>query len=499
MKQRILLVASELQPLMKTGGLADAVAGLATALHQRGHDLHVLMPAYADTLARLHSVAEVAGSGSSPGLGNARLLETRLSPGGVPVWLLDAPGFSDRPGNPYTDAGGQPASDNHLRFGRLCRVAALLAGGRVVPGWRADVIHSHDWHAGLVPVYAMLERIDAAIVFTIHNLAYHGLFPFAALETLGLPPWLWHYRALEYRGELSFIKGGLYFADRLATVSEGYAKEILTREYGEGLEGLLRERRPVLRGIVNGLDTQAWDPRTDVHISANYSPESPDNKRRCREALREEMALDGEPGVPVIALLGRLTGQKGIDLLVEALPELMKAPLQLLVLGSGEHAYERQLRKAADHWPGRMAVRIGYDEALAHRMIAGADMVLMPSRFEPCGLVQLQALRYGTVPVVRHTGGLGDTVIDADRTSLKADTATGVCFRETSSEALIEAVLRAVELYRDGTSWHAMMRRGMVQAFSWDASAVAYERVYVEILAERGHSPWQSARANGTP
>lgn len=485
---RILFVASEVSPLMKTGGLGDAVAGLAAALHRRGHDVRVLMPAYADTLARSAAVTEVTSYTPPPELQNSRLLA--LSPGAeeVPVWLLDAPGFSDRPGNPYTDDSGRPVTDNHLRFGALCRAAVAIAGGRALPGWQAELIHCHDWHAGLVPVYAMLERVPAATVFTVHNLGYHGRFPAAALQQLGLPPWLWHYSALEYHGDLSFIKGGLCFADQLTTVSPGYAGEILTPEYGEGLDGVLRARRDRLTGIVNGLDTVTWDPERDPCLDHHYSSARLAGKERCRQALCREFGLE-EGQAPLIAMVGRLTAQKGVDILLDALPSLMDEPLRLIVLGSGEHRYEQALREAALSRPGRMAVHMGYDEPLAHRLIAGTDMVLMPSRFEPCGLVQLQALRYGTVPVVRRTGGLADTVVDATTATVKAGSASGFCFEQASPGALVAGVRRAMNLYCDRDAWNALQRRGMEQDFSWTDSAGRYEHLYQRLVTGKPASP----------
>jgi len=490
MTMRILFVAAELSPLMKTGGLGDAVAGLAAALHRRGHDVRVLMPAYADTLAdtlvdtlaRTEAVTEVAGYRPPPSMENSRLLTTRLGPEALPVWLLDTPGFADRPGNPYTDDDGTPSADNHLRFGRLCRAAVAIAGGRALPGWQAELIHCHDWHTGLVPVYAMLERVPTTTVFTVHNLAFHGRFPFAALQQLGLPPWLWHYSALEYHGDLSFIKGGLCFADHLTTVSPGYAEEILTPDYGEGLDAVLRERRTQLTGILNGLDTHIWDPERDPCLDHHYSSTRMAGKARCRQSLIREFGLK-ESSRPLLVVVGRLTPQKGTDLLIEALPALMEEPLDVIVLGSGDRVYEQSLREASATWQGRLAVHIGHDEALAHRMIAGADMVLMPSRFEPCGLVQMQALRYGTVPVVRRTGGLADTVVDATTGNLEDGIATGFCFDQASANGLVEAMRRALQLYGDAQAWKTLQRRGMKQEFSWAKSAERYESLY-----QRPHS-----------
>ncbi len=485
MMHRILFVASEVQPLMKTGGLADAVAGLATALHRRGHDVRILMPGYADTLARTRECQAVPGYRPPEGLEHTRLLASRLPGSALPVWLLDAPGFSNRPGDPYNDRQGRARPDNHARFGALCHTAAAIGAGTAVPDWRADIVHCHDWHTGLVPVYAMLQRLPASIVFTIHNLGYDGRYPERVLEPLRLPAWLWHPEALEYYGSLSFIKGGLNFADRLTTVSPTYAREILTPDHGEGLEGILGERANRLCGILNGLDRETWDPQSDPHLAYHYSRSAPGNKRHLRTALRKEFSLGNHRDIPLVAVVGRLAHQKGIDLLLRALPDLMKMPVRLLILGSGEPEFERQLTSAARRWAGRMQVHIGYEEALAHRLLAGSDMLLMPSRFEPCGLVQLQALRYGTIPVVRHTGGLADTVVDATQESLRSGSATGITFPGTSAESLLEAMQRALELFGHKTLWHALVRNAMAQDFSWDSSARAYETLYQETLLER--------------
>lgn len=481
---RILFVASEFSPLMKTGGLGDAVAGLAAALLRRGHDVRVLMPAYGDILARAETMDSVPDYRPPPALSTSRLLATRAGPDEVTVWLFDMPGFGDRMGNPYIEDNGEPPADDHLRFGGLCRAAVAIADGSALTGWRADLIHCHDWHTGLVPVYALLGRVPAATIFTIHNLGYQGRFPFSALHQLGLPSWLWHYSALEFHGDLSFIKGGLCFADQLTTVSPGYAREILTSEYGEGLDGVLRERRDRLTGTLNGLDTTIWDPERDPYLDSHYCKAQLAGKGRCRQALSREFGL-ADDETALVVMVGRLTTQKGVDLLLEALPSLIAEPLRLLVLGSGELKYERELHETALSWPGRMAVYIGYNEALAHRFIAGADIVLMPSQFEPCGLVQLQALRYGTVPVVHRTGGLADTVIDATSDNIETGLATGFCFEEAAPEALVASVRRALDLYRDSEVWNALQRRGMAQDFSWTNSAESYERLYQTLLIEK--------------
>ena len=485
MTRRILHVAGEVQPLMKTGGLADAVAGLAGAHHHRGQQVHILMPAYADTLSRFPDIEPEPGYQPPRGLEGTRLLRTRLPSSGVPVWLLEAPGFSNRPGNPYTDDSGQEQLDNDLRFARLSRVAVALAAGYALRDWHAQVLHCHDWHAGMTPVYAMLQRLEAVQVFTIHNLGYDGRFPLSRMPGLQLPPWLWHPEALEFHDRLSFLKGGLAFSDAITTVSPTYAREIMRPDYGEGFQGLLRHRRDDLTGILNGVDYQVWDPETDIHLPYHYSRSRPGRKYMLRRALRKEFRLPNHRDVPLICMVGRLVPQKGVDLVLDALSLLGDAPFQLIVLGSGDAEWERRLEAAAEQWPEHMRVHVGYEEALAHRLIAGSDMLLMPSRFEPCGLVQLQALRYGTVPVVRETGGLADTVVDATPRNLRAGTATGIVFDAATAGALAEAMRRAMELYSRKTLWWTLIRQAMRQDHSWSASAGAYEMLYEELLAEQ--------------
>ncbi len=482
---KILFVSSEVHPLSKTGGLADVSASLPQALAELGHEVRILTPAYGDTLERLGAVPERSDWRDPVAGTTTRLRETALPDIEVPVWLLDAPGFSDRSGNPYLDAQGRPHPDNAERFDLLARTATAIAGGLGGLGWQPELIHCNDWQTGLVPVRMLQHRIPGATVFTIHNLAYQGLFPASAFGSLDLPQWLWTMDGLEFHGQLSFMKGGVGFADRLTTVSPTYAQEIRTPAHGWGLEGLLNRRAAELTGILNGIDHRFWDPSSDAFLPAHYDVRDLRGKAANKRRLQAELGLSQDPKAPLLGFISRLADQKGVDLLLEAIGDLLEQDLQIAVLGRGEAAYERALQRLASNHPDRIAVRIGFDEGLAHRVEAGADMLLMPSRFEPCGLNQLYSLRYGTVPVVRAVGGLADSVVDATPAHLESGRATGVTFQDATGSALLEAVQRALALYTQPELWRRLQRNGMRQDFTWQRSAARYGEVYEEALAER--------------
>lgn len=481
--RKILFVVSEAYPLMKTGGLGDVSTGLAQALAALGDDVRVLMPGYHDSLklvGTLKTVAEVSLPSATP----VRLLETILPGTRIKTWLIDFPPAFDRPGNPYQTSQGQDWPDNAERFALLARVAVAISAG--IPGlrWQPDVVHCHDWQAGLVPVLLNNEPTRPATVFTIHNLAYQGLFSYETFLGLDLPASLWSLDGLEFHGQMSFIKGGIAFADRVTTVSPTYAREIQTAEFGHGLDGLLRHRASVLGGIINGIDTKIWNPQHDQLLSATYNVHRLGvGKAANKAALQNELGLANEARTPLLGIVSRLVHQKGIDLFLEALPMLLEKSLQCVVLGTGESGYQQGLSDMAKRYPKQMAVYIGYDEALAHRIIAGADLFLMPSRFEPCGLTQFYSLRYGTVPIAHRVGGLNDSVIDTNDATLADDSATGVLFAPANSAALAHAVNRGLELYRQRRVWQALRRRGMRQDFSWRRSAGEYQRLYDELLA----------------
>lgn len=480
--RKILFVVSEAYPLMKTGGLGDVSAGLAQALAALGDDVRLLMPGYHDSLKRagtLKTVAEIALPSAAP----VRLLECLLPGTRIKTWLIDFPPAYDRPGNPYQNELGQDWPDNAERFALLARVAVAISTGSAGLRWKPDVVHSHDWQAGLVPVLLNSEPTPPPSVFTIHNLAYQGLFPYETFSELDLPAALWSLDGLEFHGQMSFIKGGIAFADRVTTVSPSYAREIQTAEFGHGLDGLLRHRAPVLSGIINGIDNKIWNPRNDKMIAAPYNAQRVGaGKAANKSALQNEFGLANEARTPLLGIVSRLVHQKGIDLFLEALPVLLEKPLQCVVLGTGDAVYQQALSDMARRYPKQVAVFIGYDEALAHRIIAGADMFPMPSRFEPCGLTQFYSLRYGTVPIARRVGGLSDSVVDANEATLADDSATGVLFEPANSAALVHAVHRALALYGQRRAWQALRRRGMRQDFSWQRSAEEYQRLYDELV-----------------
>ncbi len=476
--RKILFVTSEAQPLMKTGGLGDVGGGLPQALHALGADVRLLLPGYHDAVQRAGRLKIVARLSLPPLAQPVTLLEGKLPGTRVTVWLIDfAPAFG-RPGNPYLNTHGQPWYDNAARFALLARVAVAIARDMAGLAWKPDVVHAHDWQAGLVPALLAEDTARPATVFTIHNLAYQGLFSYETFLSLQLPASLWSLHALEFHGQMSFIKGGIAFADRITTVSPTYAREIQTAEFGSGLDGVLRHHGARLSGILNGIDARAWNPARDPHLASRYSMRRLALKLPNKTALQQEFGLNVDAHVAVFGMVSRLVEQKGVDLLLDALPALMALPLQIVVLGSGAAQYEQALRAQATLYPGRLAVLVGYDEAVAHRIQAGADFFLMPSRFEPCGLSQLYNLRYGTVPIVRRVGGLADTVVDASSANIAAGTATGLVFEEASVEALTGAVRRALALHAEQRLCKQIQLNGMRQDFSWRHSAGDYLHLY---------------------
>lgn len=481
-KPRVLFATPECTPWAKTGGLGDVSAGLPEALSTLDLDLRLLLPAYPSVRAAAKGARRVANLHAEFGLPAATLLRARL-PSGVPVLIVDCPSLYARKGGPYLDVDGKDYADNALRFGLLSRVAARLASDDSPLSWRADILHCNDWHTALAPAY--LEHglpAPAPSLVAVHNLAFQGLFDLATAEALGLPPESLKPDGAEFWGKLSFLKAGLFYADRIATVSPTYAREIRSKAFGCGLEGLLDARADRLTGILNGIDTRVWDPGTDVALRRNYGPDSLDDKAGNRVALQAEMGLAADEGALLLGMISRLTDQKGVDLVLEALPALLDRPVQLVVLGAGESRFEQALRDAAANAPDRVAVVVGFDEVLAHQIEAGADAFLMPSRFEPCGLNQMYSQRYGTPPVVRATGGLADSVVAY---GMAGGEATGFAFAEATPAALVEAVDRALAAFADRGVWRTICRNGMARDFSWGASARAYREVYQAMLAAR--------------
>ncbi len=464
---RVLSVASEAYPLIKTGGLADVVGALPAALAREGVAVRTLLPGYPAVLAALHPDAEpVPVAGGTLRAGRA---------GGLDVIALDAPALFLRGGNPYLAADGRDWQDSAQRFAALAQAGATIARG-ALPGWRPDVVHAHDWQAGLVAAYLQFTDGPAPpTVFTVHNLAFPGIFPAALLTALGLPAAAFALDGVEYHGQISFMKAGLALSDAITTVSPTYADEILAPAEGMGFDGLLRSRRDRLHGILNGIDTDVWNPATDTLLAQPYA--EPAGKAVNKAALQAQMGLDADPDAPLFGVVSRLTGQKGIDLLAAALPTLLAAGGQLAVLGSGEPAVEAALQAAESANTGRIACRFGYDESLAHRIQAGSDALFVPSRFEPCGLTQLCALRYGTIPVVARVGGLADTVVDANAMAVAGGVATGVQFAPVTRAALEGAIRRAVTLFA-GPAWTRMRLAAMATDVSWASPARAYAALY---------------------
>lgn len=478
----ILSIASEVYPLIKTGGLADVAGALPPALKAEGFAVNTLLPGYPAVMNGLRR-AETAHSFPALFGGRARLLSARAS--GLDLFILDAPHLFDRPGNPYLGPDGSDWPDNGLRFGALGRVGASLGQG-LLPAYGPGVVHCHDWQAGLAPAYLSYEgSARPATVMTVHNLAFQGNFPPQLLPTLGLPERAFTMDGIEYHGQLGFLKAGVRLADRITTVSPTYASEICTPEFGMGLEGLLRGRAGVLRGILNGIDTAVWNPATDRLIPAAYSAANLECRAENKRALQARLGLADDPDAMLFGVVSRLGWQKGLDLLLAALPVLLGEGAQLALLGAGDPPLEQGFTQAAAADAGRVGCLIGYDESLAHLIQAGADALLVPSRFEPCGLTQLCALRYGAVPVVARVGGLADTIIDANPVGLAAGASSGFQFSPVNQTMLESAIRRAARLYRDKEGWARLQANGMATDVSWAAPAREYAGLYRELLPQR--------------
>ena len=476
MKGRVLSVASECVPLLKTGGLADVAGALPKALAGQGWDMRVLMPAYPGLLARLGDGTAVWADPALFG-GAARIMAGVVD--GTRMLLLEAPHLYDRPGGPYSGPGGD-FPDNPERFAALCWAAAVICRQGLGDGWRPGILHGHDWQGGLAPAYLKFGgATDVKSVLTVHNIAFQGMAPAMRIGSLRLPPWEFHAGSLEYYGQISSLKAGLVTADAITTVSPTYAQELMRPEFGMGLQGVIAARAAQVHGILNGVDTDVWNPEAEA---LPYSARSLKHKAVARAALLAEFGLGAVPG-PLAIIVSRLTGQKGIDLVPAVLPDFIAAGGGLVVLGSGAPELEAAMWAAAATYPGRIGVRLGYDEALSHRMFAGGDSVLVPSRFEPCGLTQMYGLRYGTLPVVAATGGLADTVITANPAALQAGVATGISFHPTDALAFGQALRQLCDLHAQPRVWAALQARAMRQDVSWAASSAAYAALYESLLA----------------
>ena len=479
----ILAVASEIFPLIKTGGLADVTGALPGALAAQGVAVRSVIPGYPPVLDALEGGVVVATLDDLFG-GAARIVAAQAA--GLDLFAIDAAHLFARQGDPYRGPDGVDWSDNAFRFAALSRVAVQLAQG-LVPGYRPHVVHAHDWQTGLVPAYLHYAgAIDPPTVMTIHNLAFQGQFPAGLLRPLGFPPDAFTVQGVEYYGGIGFLKAGLQFADRITTVSPTYAAEIRAPAGGVGLDGLLRARADVLSGILNGVDTDVWDPANDTHLAATFDVDRLTERAANKTALQARLGLRRDPAKLLFGVISRMSAQKGIDLLLAALPVLLGGGGQLVVLGSGETPLEAGLRAAAAANPDDVGVQIGYDEGLAHLIQGGCDALLMASRFEPCGLTQLCAMRYGTLPVVAHVGGLCDTVIDANEMALAAGIGTGFHFSPVTSEMLAAAILRALSVWRQPDVWRRLQRNAMQIDVSWHRPAARYAALYRELAPGHG-------------
>lgn len=476
---RLLFVTSEIFPLIKTGGLADVSGALPIALQQLGVDIRIILPAYRGVLAqcphpRLIGMLQVFGDIE------CQIFETVLPGTSIPLWLIDQPALYDRDGGPYHHPKYGDWQDNPLRFGLLAKVAAMLASNHPLSGWQADVVHCNDWQTGLTPYYLQQQGSSAKTLFSIHNMAFQGNFHPDWRHRLQLDERDYQQQGYEFFGHLSFMKAGLHYAHWLSTVSPTYAREIQTDTFGFGFQGLLQHRSAQLSGILNGIDTAAWNPHTDPDLPANYSIQDLSGKQRVKLDLQLELGLKVDADMPLLGIVSRLTYQKGLDMLPEIVDALMTSGCQLAVLGSGEHGLEQQFLALQQQYPGRVAVKIGYHEPLSHRIMAGVDIFVMPSRFEPCGLNQMYGLRYGTIPVVANTGGLADSVrggnIDTD--GHIPDDMTGFVLAETNPSTLLVTLRQAMSIFVNKTAWQQLQIQAMQQDVSWESSAKHYLTLY---------------------
>ncbi len=485
MTVRVLHVAAELYPLLKTGGLADVVGALPPALQPLGADTRVVMPGFPAIVAGLDGLHPVAHTGPRFGIADPVIEFGTMRSNGTGVYVVRADAFYNRPGSPYLDAAHHPYADNAQRFAMLGWAASLLAQG-ADPAWAPAVVHAHDWHAGLTAAYlkaaaaAQRRRLPPSII-TVHNLAYQGVFPASVFGELGLPDAFYGIEGAEFYGQVSFLKAGLSFSDRITTVSPTYAREIQTPAQGAGLDGLLRRRTHDVSGILNGVDYSVWHPSVDPAIAAPYWAGDMRGKARCKTALQTRFGLLPRTDTPLFGVVSRLTEQKGLDVLLAAVPEIVERGGQLVVLGTGEPKLEQGLRRAAQAHPDAIAVELGFDETLAHTIIAGSDVVAVPSRFEPCGLTQLYGLAYGTLPLVHWVGGLADTVVDASLENLADGLATGFVFHRFELASLAAAIRRAFALFDRPDEWAATQHHAMKQNFGWEASALRYYSLYEQL------------------
>lgn len=483
--KKVLFVSSEVFPLIKTGGLADVSGSLPAALQHLGIDIRILIPGYPAVLDQLSDLQHLAQLSHLPVIDQAELLLGTITDTQVKVIVIKATSLYERDGGPYADSNGQEWLDNPLRFGILAKVAALLSSAQSpVNDWQPDIVHCNDWQTGLTPAYMKLvEHSSAKSVISLHNMAFQGCYSPSWLSTLALPPANFSIEGYEYHGQLSFLKAGIFYADAISTVSPRYAQEIQTAAFGFGLEGLLAKRGHEIKGILNGIETDEWNPATDQYLCKPYTISNLSGKKRVKAALQQTLGLSIDASAPLLGVVSRLTHQKGLDLLLPCMQQLLDAGCQFALLGNGEKGLEQAFVELAARNPGKVSVTIGYNEPLSHQIMAASDLFIMPSRFEPCGLNQLYGLAYGTPPVVNATGGLADSVIDTDVSSIKNNTANGFVMIEASTNALLASINRALDVFRnDKKTWCKIQKNGMSKNLSWDKSALEYLDLYQSLL-----------------
>jgi len=486
---KVLFATSEAHPLIKTGGLADVSGALPIALRALGCDVKIILPAYPEVLSKLSQTKTISQL-YIPGIaGTIKLLEGKLPDSNIKALVVDYAAAFKRDGGPYQDPEGKPWQDNAERFALFSKAVCKVALKQANINWQPEIVHCNDWQTGLVPAIlrlsqpAQIEGPYIPSVFTIHNLAYQGLYPQEIFFALGLPTELWSHSALEFHNQMSFIKGGLVFADRITTVSPQYALEIQNKKFGYGLEGLLSHRRSQLTGILNGIDDKVWNPIIDPLIKNNYDLDNMQNKSLNKHYLQKYYGLEQTNDL-LLGFIGRLVEQKGIDLIIKLIPRLKQLSAQLVILGSGESTFETQLKQLAKKHSDVFRVQIGYDEALAHKIEAGVDAFLMPSKFEPCGLNQMYSLRYGSIPIVTNVGGLSDSVVNVSDKTLKSNTATGFLLDEPNATELIKTINRVTALYKKPKQWASLVKTGMSQQFNWQTSAKQYLKLYQSLISK---------------
>jgi starch synthase len=478
----VLSVASEVYPLIKTGGLADVVGALPKALAPEGIGIRTLAPGYPAVLAKLEHAETVHQFNDLFG-GAARLLKARG--GGLDLFVVDAPHLYDRPGGPYGGTDGKDFTDNHFRFAALGKAAQMIGAG-LLPALTPKILHLHDWQSGLAAAYVRYSTGPRpGIITTVHNLAFQGQVPAYLLGMLGLPPEAYSVDGVEYYGAIGMLKSALLFADRITTVSPTYAREIATPDFGMGLDGLIRTRAEVVSGILNGIDTDVWNPAADPLIAAPFDAGKLSGRAENRKALQAQLGLHDAPNAPIFGVVSRLSWQKGLDLLLDTVPLIVASGGQIALLGAGEPAIQQGFAAAMRQYPGNVGCQFGYDEGLAHLIQAGSDVITVPSRFEPCGLTQLCALRYGAVPLVARTGGLADSIIDANDMAVAARVATGIQFSPVTKEALEAAIRQTFRLWHSPKDWQKLQHNGMTTDVSWANPAKRYAALYREVMAKR--------------